>query len=56
MPIVSASWQDHVGLRLHLTSDNTLVVRNGETGQFTTAADKVTGELVKVDVMLTVIK
>src|SRR5205823_8484251 len=22
-PVVSASWQDHVGLRLHLTSDNT---------------------------------
>jgi outer membrane protein assembly complex protein YaeT len=27
-PVVSASWQDHVGLRLHLTSDNTLAVRN----------------------------
>ncbi|PYR40208.1 MAG: hypothetical protein DMF93_11640 [Acidobacteria bacterium] len=37
-------------------ASNTLVVRNGETGQFTTAADKVTGELVKVDVTLTVIK
>ena len=33
-----------------------MVVRNGETGQFTTATDKVTGETVKVDVTLTVIK
>jgi len=36
--------------------EKSLLVRNGETGQFTTAADKVTGELVKVDVTLTVIK
>jgi len=35
---------------------NSMVLRNGETGQFTTAADKVTGDLVKVDVTLTVVK
>jgi hypothetical protein len=35
---------------------NTMVLRNGETGQFTTATDKVTGETVKVDVTLTVMK
>jgi outer membrane protein assembly complex protein YaeT len=27
-PVVSASWQDKVGLRIHLTSDNTLAIRN----------------------------
>ena len=37
-------------------ASNWMVVRNGETGQFTTATDKVTGETVKVDVTLTVIK
>ena len=36
--------------------NNALVLRNGETGQFTTATDKVTGETVKVDVTLTVLK
>jgi type II/III secretion system protein len=35
---------------------NGFVLKNGETGQFTTAADKVTGETVKVDVTLTVLK
>jgi type II/III secretion system protein len=35
---------------------NSMVLRNGETGQFTTATDKVTGETVKVDVTLTVMK
>jgi Bacterial type II and III secretion system protein len=37
-------------------ASNTMVLRNSETGQFTTAADKVTGEVVKVDVTLTVVK
>jgi type II/III secretion system protein len=37
-------------------ASNSLVLRNGETGQFTSATDKVTGETVKVDVTLTVIK
>ena len=35
---------------------NAMVLRSGETGQFTTATDKVTGETVKVDVTLTVVK
>jgi translocation and assembly module TamB len=45
VPIVSASWQDHVGLRLHLTSDNTLAVRNN-IADFAGSADiDVTGTL-----------
>ena len=35
---------------------NTMVLKNGETGQFTSATDKVTGETVRVDVTLTVVK
>ena len=35
---------------------NTMILKNGETGQFLTATDKVTGEVVKVDVTLTVMK
>ena len=35
---------------------NTMVMKNGETGQFTAATDKVTGETVRVDVTLTVVK
>jgi len=37
-------------------ASNSIVLKNGETGQFTTATDKVTGETVKVDVTLTVMK
>jgi hypothetical protein len=37
-------------------ASNSMVLKNGETGQFTTATDKVTGETVKVDVTLTVVK
>jgi len=33
---------------------NSFVLKNGETGQFTAATDKVTGETVRVDVTLTV--
>ena len=39
-----------------LRASNTMVLKNGETGQFTTATDKVTGETVRVDVTLTVLK
>ena len=35
---------------------NSMVLKNGETGQFTAATDKVTGETVRVDVTLTVLK
>jgi hypothetical protein len=37
-------------------ASNSMVLKNGETGQFTTATDKITGETVKVDVTLTVVK
>lgn len=37
-------------------ASNTMILKNGETGQFTTATDKVSGETVKVDVTLTVMK
>src|SRR5262245_17228871 len=37
-------------------ASNGIVLKNGETGTFTTATDKVTGETVKVDVTLTVVK
>ncbi len=44
-PVVSASWQDHVSLRLHLTSDNTLAVRNN-IADFAGSADiEVSGTL-----------
>ena len=35
---------------------DSMVLKNGETGQFTTATDKVSGEIVKVDVTVTVMK
>ena len=37
-------------------ANNTMILKNGETGQFTMATDKVTGETVRVDVTLTVVK
>lgn len=37
-------------------ASNSMILKNGETGQFTTATDKVTGETVTVDVTLTVMK
>ena len=37
-------------------SNNTLLLKDGQTTQFTTATDKVSGEVVKVDVTLTVVK
>jgi hypothetical protein len=35
---------------------NGLILKNGETGQFMAATDKVTGETVRVDVTLTVVR
>jgi type II secretory pathway component GspD/PulD (secretin) len=35
---------------------NSLVVKDGQTAQFTTAVDKITGVVTKVDVMLSVVK
>ena len=38
------------------TSSQTLILKDGQTTQFTTAADRVSGEVTKVDVTLTVVK
>lgn len=38
------------------STTNTLVLKDGETGQITTAADPITGEVLRVDVTLTVMK
>jgi type II secretory pathway component GspD/PulD (secretin) len=35
---------------------NTVVLKDGQTTQFTTAADKLSGDIVKIDVTLTVVK
>jgi hypothetical protein len=37
-------------------ASNSMVLKNGETGQFMSATDKVTGETVRVDVTLTVVR
>ena len=37
-------------------SSNTMILRDGQSRQFTAAADRVSGEVVKVDVTLTVVK
>jgi len=37
-------------------STNTLVMKDGQSTQFTTATDKISGEVVKIDVTLTVVK
>jgi hypothetical protein len=37
-------------------ASDSLVLKDGQTAQFTTAVDKVSGEIVKVDVTLTVVK
>jgi len=40
----------------NFSTQNTVMLRDGQTMQFTAAADKTTGEVVKVDVTLTVEK
>jgi hypothetical protein len=37
-------------------ASDSMMLRDGQTAQFTTATDKVSGEIVKVDVTLTVVK
>ena len=37
-------------------ASDSLVLKDGQTAQFTTATDKVSGEIVRVDVTLTVVK
>ena len=38
------------------STTNTLVLKDGETGQLTVAADPITGDVLRVDVTLTVLK
>ena len=38
------------------SATNTLVLKDGETGQLTVAADPITGDVIRVDVTLTVLK
>jgi len=45
----------HPTIRSFRASDS-LILRDGGTAQFTTAVDKVSGEIVKVDLTLTVVK
>jgi hypothetical protein len=37
-------------------ASNSLVLKDGQTAQFTAATDKLTGEIVRIDVTLTVVK
>jgi Bacterial type II and III secretion system protein len=46
---------DHPSFR-SFRSSNTLLLKDGQTTQFTTATDKVNGEVMKADVTLTVVK
>jgi hypothetical protein len=46
---------DHPSFRSFRAS-NSLLLRDGQSAQFTTGTDKVSGEVVKVDVTLTVVK
>jgi hypothetical protein len=41
---------------LSFASTNTVILKDGQTMQYTTATDKITGEVTKVDVTLTVLK
>ena len=36
--------------------NETVILRDGESSQFTSATDKITGQVIKVDVTLTVLK
>jgi type II secretory pathway component GspD/PulD (secretin) len=46
---------DHPAFRSFRSSD-TLILKDGQSAQYTTATDKISGEVVKVDVTLTVVK
>ena len=35
---------------------NSMILKDGETAQFTAAVDKVSGEVTKLDITLTVVK
>jgi Flp pilus assembly secretin CpaC len=46
---------DHPAFRSFRSSD-TLILKDGQSAQYTTATDTISGEVVKVDVTLTVVK
>jgi hypothetical protein len=46
---------DHPAFR-SFRSQDTLILKDGQSAQYTTATDKLSGEVVKVDVTLTVVK
>jgi type II secretory pathway component GspD/PulD (secretin) len=50
-----ASRPEHPSFR-SFRSSNTLVLKDGQTAQYTTATDKVSGEVMKADVTLTIVK
>ena len=54
--VVERRANDAVPTLRNFSTQNTVVLRDGQTMQFTAAADKTTGEVVKVDVTLTVEK
>jgi type II secretory pathway component GspD/PulD (secretin) len=52
--VVERRANDPVPTLRNFSTQNTVVLRDGQTMQFTSAGDKTTGEVVKVDVTLTV--
>jgi hypothetical protein len=54
--VVERRVNDAVPTLRNFSTQNSVVLRDGQTMQFTAAADKTTGEVVKVDVTLTVEK
>jgi len=54
--VVERRATDAIPTLRNFSTQNTVVLRDGQTMQFTAAADKTTGEVVKVDVTLTVEK
>jgi hypothetical protein len=54
--VVERRSNDVIPTLRNFSTTNTVVLRDGQTMQFTAAADKTTGEVVKVDVTLTVEK
>jgi hypothetical protein len=54
--VVERRANDAIPTLRNFSTQNTVVLRDGQTMQFTAAADKTTGEVVKVDVTLTVEK
>jgi hypothetical protein len=53
---LSSRGQGVPSFRTFAVGSQSLVLRDGETGQLTTVADPVSGEVVRVDVTLNVLK